>query len=108
MGDRAWRVIESVFLRLPDKGFWACLGELLPDMPRQLETWVSLCNSMLKLRGISHSFAILESDIPGVTIARVTLFILIERPHVNYTGYLRLPQPTQVPTLMRVLHWLRC
>ena len=64
VGDRAWRVIESVFLRSPDKGFWACLGELLPDMPRQLETWVSLCNSMLKLRGISHSFAILESDSP--------------------------------------------
>ena len=32
-GDRAWRVIESVFLRSPDKGFWACLGDIPPDMP---------------------------------------------------------------------------
>ena len=31
-----WWVIESVFLRLPDKGFWACLGDLPPDMPRDL------------------------------------------------------------------------
>ena len=63
-GDRAWRVIESVILRSPDKGFWACLGELFPDMPRQPETWVSLCNSMLKLRSISHRSAIPESDSP--------------------------------------------
>ena len=34
-GDRAWWVIESVFRRSPDKGFWACLGDLLPDMPRR-------------------------------------------------------------------------
>ena len=32
-GDRAWRVIESVFLRSLDKGFWACLGDIPPDMP---------------------------------------------------------------------------
>ena len=51
-GDRAWWVIESVFLRSPDKGFWACPGDLPPDMPRRPETWVSLCNLMLKLRGI--------------------------------------------------------
>ena len=31
-GDRAWWVIESVFLRSPDKGFWACLGDLPPDI----------------------------------------------------------------------------
>ena len=41
-GDRAWWVIESVFLRSPDKGFWACLGDIPPDMPRRPETWVSL------------------------------------------------------------------
>ena len=27
-GDRAWWVIESVFFRSPDKGFWACLGDI--------------------------------------------------------------------------------
>ena len=52
-GDRAWWVIESVFLRSPDKGFWACLVDLPPVKPRRPETWVSLCNLMLKLRGIS-------------------------------------------------------
>ena len=61
---RAWWVIESVFLRSPEKGFWACLGDLPPDMPRRPETWVSLFNFMLKLRGISRSSAILGSDSP--------------------------------------------
>ena len=28
-------VIESIFLSSPDKGFWACLGDLPPGMPRQ-------------------------------------------------------------------------
>ena len=41
-GDRAWWVIKSVFLRSPDKGFWACLGDLPLDMPRRPETWVAL------------------------------------------------------------------
>ena len=63
-GDRAWWVIESVFLRLPDKGFWACLGDIPPDMPRRPETWVSLYNLMMKLFGISRSSAILGSDSP--------------------------------------------
>ena len=71
-GDRAWWVIESVFLRLPDKGFWARLGYLPPDMPRRPETWVSLCNLMLKLRGISHSSAILGSDSPQSNNRKVT------------------------------------
>ena len=33
-----------------------------------------------------------------------------ERPNVKHAiaGYLRLPQPTSAPALMRVLHWLRC
>ena len=35
---------ESVHLRSPEKGFWECLGDLPPDMPRRPETWVSLCN----------------------------------------------------------------
>ena len=54
-GDRESWVIERVFFRSPDKGFWACLGDLPPNMPRRPETWVSLCNLMLKLRGISRS-----------------------------------------------------
>ena len=36
-GDRAGWVIESVFLCSPDKGFWACLGDPPPDMPRRPE-----------------------------------------------------------------------
>ena len=35
-----------------------------PDMLRSPESWVSPCNLMLKLRGISHSSAILGSDSP--------------------------------------------
>ena len=40
----------------------------------------------------------------------VTPFIPRERPNVKHAiaGYLRLPRPTSAPTLMRVLHWLRC
>ena len=51
-------------IHLPDKGFWAWLGDLAPDMPRQPETWVLLCNLMLKRRGISRRHAILGSDSP--------------------------------------------
>ena len=110
-GVRAWWVNESVFLRSPDKGFWACLGDLPLDMPRRPETWVSLRNLMLKLRGISRSSAILGSDSPRVTIGRVTPFSPHERPNVikhAIVGYLRLLRPTPAPALMRVLHWLRC
>ena len=35
--------IDSAFLHSTDKGFWACLRDLPPDMPRWSETWVSLC-----------------------------------------------------------------
>ena len=122
-GDRAWWVIESVFLRSPDKKFWACLGDLPPDMPRRPETWVSLCNLMLKLCGISLSSAILGSDSPQSNNRKdnslwVTPFISRERPNVKHAvaGYLRLQQPTPAPALMRelapqlsggtgVLHW---
>ena len=62
--DRAWVVIESVFFHSPDKGFSACLEDLPQNMPRRPETWVSLCNLMLKLSRISHSSAILGSDSP--------------------------------------------
>ena len=63
-GDRAWWVFESVFLRSSDEGFWACLRDLPSDIPRPPEIWASLCNLKLKLRGNSHSFAILGSDSP--------------------------------------------
>ena len=100
----AWWVIESVFIRSPDKGFWACLGNLPPDMPRQPEIWVSLCNLMLKLRGISRSSAILGSDSPQSSNRKdnplsVTPFEPRERPNVKHAiaSYLRLPRPTPVP-----------
>ena len=70
---------------------------------------------MLKLCGILRSSAILESDSPQSSNRKdyslwVTPFIPHERPNVKQaiTGYLRLPQPTSAPALMRVLHWLRC
>ena len=100
-----------VFLRSPDKGFWACLGDLPPDMPRRPETWVSLCNLMLKFRGISHSSAILGLDSPQSNNRKdnslwVTPFISRKRPNDKHdiAGYLRLPQPTPAPALVRELH----
>ena len=78
-----------VFLRSPDKGFWACLGDLPPDMPRWPETWVSLCNLRLKHRVISRSSAILGSDSPQSNNRKdnsfwVTPFIPRERPNVKH------------------------
>ena len=77
-------------------------------MPRRPETWVSRCNLMLKLRGIS---AILVSDSPQSNNKKdnslwVTPFIPRERPDVKHAiaGYLGLPQPTPAPALMRELH----
>ena len=48
-GDRAWWVIESVFLRSPDKEFWESLGDLPQDMPRRPET--------VQLNAETHVFA---------------------------------------------------
>ena len=108
-------LLRSVFLCSPDKGFWACLGDLPPDMPRRPETWVSLCNLMLKHLGISRSSANLGWDSPQSNNRKdnsfwVTPFIPRETPNVKHAiaGYLRLPRPTSAPALMRVLHWLRC
>ena len=90
-GDRAWWVIESVFLRKPVMSCW-------PGMPRLLENRVLLCNLLLKL------------IVPRVTIGMVTPFIPRERPNVKYSiaGYLRLPRPTSAPALMQELYWHRC
>ena len=46
------RLLRALFLLSPDKGLWACLGDLPADMPRWPKTRVSLCNLMLKLRGM--------------------------------------------------------
>ena len=48
----------------PIRGSGHGYGDVLPDMPRRPETWVSLCNLMLKLRCISRSSAIIGSDSP--------------------------------------------
>ena len=108
-GERAWWVIESVFLRSPDKGFWACLGDIPPDMPRRPETWVSLYNLMMKLFGILRSSAILGSDSPQSNYRKdhslwVTPFIPRERPNVKHAiagnlGYHSLHQRQ---------HWCGC
>ena len=62
-----------------------------------------------------RSSTILGSDSPQSNNGKdnsfwVTPFIPRERPNVKHAiaGYLRLPQPTSAPALMRVLHWLRC
>ena len=103
--DRAWWVIESVFLRLPDKRFWACLGDLQPDIPSWPETWVLLCNLMLKLRGISRNSAILGSDSPQSNNRRDNSlwrkpFIPCKRPDVKHaiTRYCRLFKATTACT----------
>ena len=77
-------------------GFWACLGDLPPDMPIRPETWVSLCNLMLKLRGISRSSAIIGSDSPQSNNRKdnchwVTPFIPLQRPDVKHAiaGYFK-------------------
>ena len=92
---RAWWVIESVFFCSPDKRFWAYLGDIPPDMPRQPETWISLCNLMLKLRDICKASLSSGQIVPRVTIARVTPFITRDRPNVKHSiaGYSMLPQP---------------
>ena len=115
-GDRAWWVFESVFRRSPDKGSYkGDKGDIPPDMPRRPQTWVSLCNLMLKLCSISRSSVILGSDSPRSNNRKdhslwVTPFIPRERPNVKHAiaGYSRLPRPTSAPSLMRVQHWLRC
>ena len=113
----AWWVIESVFLRSPDKGFWACLEDIPPDGRG--------CNLMLKLCGILRSSAILGSDSPQSNHREdnsiwVTPFIPRERPNVKHAiaGSLWLPRPTSALALMpgaalapllsggtRVHHW---
>ena len=99
----AWWVIKNIFFFSPS---WTCLGDLPPDMPRRRETWVL----MLKLCGISHNSAILGSDSPQSNKRKGKSIHPRQRPNVKHsiTGYLRLPRPTPVPALMRVLHWLRC
>ena len=73
---------------------------------RRPETWVSLCNLMLKHRGISRSSAILRSDSPqSNNLGRITPsgeLIPRERPNVKHAiaGYLRPPQSTPAPPLI--------
>ena len=97
--------MESVFRRSLEKGFWACLGDLPPDIPRLPETWATVCNLMLALRTTLLSSGRI---VPRVTIVRVTPFIPRDRTNVRHSnaGYSRLPRPTPAPALMRVLHWL--
>ena len=102
-GDRAWWVIGSVLLRSPNKGFWPCLGDLPPDMPRRPEI-------MLKLRGISRRSAILGVDSPQSNNRKGHSNHPPpprERPSVRHSiaGYVRLPRSTPAPGLMRELHW---
>ena len=65
-------------------------------MPRRPETWVSLCNLMLNLRGISRSSAIIGSDSPQSNNRKdnclwVTPVIPLERPNGKHAivGYFK-------------------
>ena len=85
--------------------------DLPQDMPRWPETWILLCNLMLKLCGIPRSCAIFWSDSPQSNNKKdnslwVTPFIPREKPDVKHAiaGYSRLPRPTSAPALMRELH----
>ena len=82
--------------------------EFTPDMLRRQETCVSLCNLLLKLRWIRTASLSSGGIVPRVTIAKVKPFIPRERSNVKHSiaDYLRLPQSTPFPALMRVLHWL--
>ena len=84
-GDRECCVIESVFLHSPDKGFWACLGQL-----------PQTCPDVQRPRAVT-----IDEGIP---------FISRERPNVKHSivGCFRLPRPTPMPALMRELHWHLC
>ena len=79
-------------------------------MPRRPDTWVSVCNLILKLEAFRTAPLSSGRIVPRVTIAGVTTFITLERHYVkrSIAGYLRLQQPTPVPALMRELHWLHC
>ena len=88
--------------------------DIPPDMPRRPETWVMLCNLMLKLCGISRSFAILGSDSPQTNNREdnslwVTPFIPREIPNVKHAiaGYLRPPLLTQAKALISTAVELR-
>ena len=94
-------------------------------MPRRPETFVSLCNLMLKLRGISRSSAILWLDSPQSNNRKdnslwVTPFIPHERPNVKHTmvslfkattaytsasADARAALATQLSRETRVCHW---
>ena len=51
--------MQGVLLRvLPHKRIWESLWDLPPNMPRQIETRVSLCELILICRVISFSSAI--------------------------------------------------
>ena len=93
-------------LSSPDKWFWACLGYLPTDMPRRPKTWVSQCNLMLKLRGISRSSAILGSDSPQSNNRESNSIHSPWGQQHAIVSYLRLPRPTPVHALLRMLHWL--
>ena len=84
--------------------------------PRHAQTAgdFSLCNLGLKHRDISRRSAIPGLDSPQSNNRKgnslwVTIFIPRERPNVKHAiaGYLRLPQPTPAPALMRELHQYR-
>ena len=102
-GDRAWWVIEIVFLCSPDKGSWACLGDLPPDMPRRPETKLGF--AMQFKAKTPWLFAQFRQIVPRVTIGlHSPPPPPPERSNVKHSiaGYLRLQR------LHQRLHWCGC
>ena len=87
---RAWWVIESGLLRSPDKGFWACLG----DLPlRHAQTAGDLGFAMQINAETPWHFAQLSYPWVGLSQVRHIMSITL-LPVVS-----RLPRPTSVPAL---------
>ena len=67
-------------------------------MPRWLETWISLCNIMLKLCGISRSSAILGSDSPQSNNRKVNFIHSPRETYCHQIRYCRLFKATTAYT----------
>ena len=107
-GDRAWWVIESVFLRSLDKGFYpqTCRDGRRLGFSCAIYCWISVAFHAVPLSS--------GQIITRVTIGRVSPFIPRERPNAN-TRYCRLFKATTAYTSActdaalsggtRVRHW---
>ena len=64
-------VFISVFLRSPEKGLWACLGDLPPDMPRGCRLGFR-CAIYAEIRAFCAAPLSSGRMVPRVTMGRKT------------------------------------